>query len=199
MTAFATSSLVNISTRIQVQTGDNVLIGGFIVTGTGQKNILVRAIGPSLPLLGALSDPVLELHDASGHLISSNDNWRTSQQDQIIATHLAPSNGKESAILATVNPGAYTAVVRGVNNAIGVGLVEVYDLDGTGAPTRLANISTRGDVLTDDNVMIGSFIIRGDISKRMIIRVDGSSTLGFLLFVNLSSLRMQLARAWSTL
>lgn len=173
MTAFATSSLVNISTRMQVQTGDNVLIGGFIVTGTGQKKILVRAMGPSLPVSGALSDPILELHDASGHLISSNDNWRTSQQDQIIATHLAPNNDKESAILATVNPGAYTAVVKGVNNAIGVGLVEVYDLDGTGAPTRLSNISTRGDVLTDDNVMIGGFIIHGDIAKRVIIRVDG--------------------------
>ena len=173
MTAFATSSLVNISTRMQVQTGDNVLIGGFIITGTGQKKILVRAMGPSVPVPGALSDPVLELHDASGHLISTNDNWRTSQQDQIIATGLAPNNDKESAILATVNPGAYTAVVRGVNNAIGVGLVEVYDLDGAGAPTRLANISTRGDVLTGDNVMIGGFIIHGDVAKRMIIRVDG--------------------------
>ncbi len=158
-----------------VQTGDNVLIGGFIVYGTGQKKVALRAIGPSLPVPGALSDPVLELHDASGNLVVSNDNWRTTQQNAIIAAGLAPTNDLESVIIATINPGSYTAIVKGVNNATGVGLMELYDLDGDSAPARLANISTRGNVLTDDNVMIGGFIVRGDVSKKMIMRARGPS------------------------
>jgi uncharacterized protein (DUF1800 family) len=169
----AISSAVNLSTRMVVQTGDNVLIGGFIVYGTGQKQIALRALGPSLPLAGALSDPVLELHDASGKLISSNDNWRTTQQDAIIAAGLAPSNDLESALIATINPGAYTAIVKGANNVTGVGLIELYDLDPDGAPCRLANLSTRGNVLTGDNVMIGGFIVRGDVIKTMLMRVRG--------------------------
>lgn len=172
-TAFAVSSAVNISTRAQVGTGDNVMIAGFIVTGTGQKTVLIRALGPSLPVPGALSDPVLELHDSTGALVATNDNWRTSQQNEIIATGLAPNNDKESAVLATLNPGAYTAIVRGASNATGVGLVEVYDLNGSNAAIRLINISTRGNVLTSDNVMIGGFILQGDAPKRMIIRVVG--------------------------
>ncbi|MFL6519296.1 MAG: DUF1800 family protein [Chthoniobacterales bacterium] len=169
----AISSAVNLSTRMVVQTGDNVLIGGFIVYGTGQKQIALRALGPSLPVAGALSDPVLELHDASGKLISSNDNWRTTQQDAIIAAGLAPINDLESALIATINPGAYTAIVKGANNGTGVGLVELYDLDADGAPCRLANLSTRGNVLTGDNVMIGGFIVRGDVIKTMLMRVRG--------------------------
>src|SRR5207253_634735 len=101
---FAISSAVNLSTRMIVQTGDNVLIGGFIVYGTGQKKIAVRAMGPSLPVAGTLSDPMLELHDASGAIVASNDNWRTSQQDLIIAAGLAPANDLESALIATINP-----------------------------------------------------------------------------------------------
>lgn len=171
--AYAISSAVNISTRMMVETGDNVLIGGFIVYGTGQKNIAVRAIGPSLPIAGALSDPVLELHDATGAIVASNDNWRTSQENALIAAGLAPANDLDSALITTLSPGSYTAVVRGANNATGLALVEVYDLD-TGTPTaRLGNISTRGHVLTGDNVMIGGFIIRGDLSKRTIVRVKG--------------------------
>jgi hypothetical protein len=158
-----------------VQTGDNVLITGFILSGTGQKKIVLRALGPSLPLSGKLSDPVLELHDASGALIGSNDNWRSSQQSELIAAHLEPANDLESAILATLGSGAYTVVVRGVNNATGVGLVEVYDLDGSGAPIRLANLSTRGNILTGDNVMIGGFIVQGSVPKKMIMRVRGPS------------------------
>jgi uncharacterized protein (DUF1800 family) len=171
--AVAISSAVNLSTRMVVQTGDNVLIAGFIVYGTGQKQIALRALGPSLPLAGALSDPVVELHDASGKLISSNDNWRTTQQDAIIAAGLAPSNDLESALIATISPGTYTAIVKGANNVTGVGLVELYDLDPDGAPCRLANLSTRGNVLTGDNVMIGGFIVRGDVSKTMLMRVRG--------------------------
>ena len=174
-TAFATSSAVNISTRAQVGTADNVVIAGFIVTGTGQKTVLIRALGPSLPVPGALSDPVLELHDSTGALVATNDNWRTSQQSEIIATGLPPSNDKESALLETLNPGAYTAIVRGVNNAIGVGLVEVYDLDGSNPAIRLTNISTRGNVQTNDNVMIGGFVIQGDTAMSVILRVLGPS------------------------
>ncbi len=158
-----------------VQTGDNVLIGGFIVYGSGQKKIAVRAMGPSLPLAGKLSDPLVELHDASGNIVASNDNWRTSQQDLIVAAGLAPTNDLEAALIATINPGAYTVVVKGVNNVTGVGLMEIYDLDPDGSPARLANISTRGNVLTGDNVMIGGFIVRGDVSKRMLMRARGPS------------------------
>jgi uncharacterized protein (DUF1800 family) len=173
--AQAISSAVNISTRMVVETGDNVLIGGFIVYGTGQKTVALRAIGPSLPVPGTLSDPVLELHDASGALIATNDNWRSSQEALIIAAGLAPGDDRESALIATLATGNYTAIVRGVNNATGVAIVEAYDLD-TGTPTaRLANISTRGHILTDNNVMIGGFIIRGDAPKRVILRVRGPS------------------------
>jgi uncharacterized protein (DUF1800 family) len=173
--AFAISSAVNLSTRMVVQTGDNVLIGGFIVYGTGQKKIALRAMGPSLPLAGVLSDPILELHDASGRTIMVNDNWRSTQEDAIIAAGLAPAKDLESVIITTINPGSYTAVVKGVNNATGVGLIELYDLDPPGSAARLANISTRGNVLTDDNVMIGGFIVGGDVSKKMIIRARGPS------------------------
>jgi uncharacterized protein (DUF1800 family) len=171
--AFAISSAVNISTRMKVETNDNVLISGFIITGSGQKKILARALGPSLPVPGVLSNPMLELHDATGAIVASNDNWRTSQQEEIIAAGLAPNNDKDSALIATLGPGDYTVVVRGVNNSTGVALVEVYDLDSASTAMRLGNISTRGDVLTNDNVMIGGFIVRGDLAKRMIMRVRG--------------------------
>ena len=176
--AQAISSAVNLSTRMVVQTGDNVLIGGFIVYGTGQKTIALRALGPSLTgagISGSLSDPILELYDAAGSLLISNDNWRLSQQDAIIAAGLAPTSDLESAVIATVGPGAYTAVVKGVSNATGIGLVEIYDLDPDGSPARLANISTRGNVLTNDSVMIGGFIVRGDVGKRMLMRARGPS------------------------
>jgi uncharacterized protein (DUF1800 family) len=174
--ALAISSAVNLSTRMVVQTGDNVLIGGFIVYGTGQKKIAVRAMGPSLPVAaGKLSDPMLELHDATGAIVASNDNWGTSQRDLILAAGLAPGDNLESALIATISPGAYTVVVKGVNNATGMGLMEIYDLDPDGSPARLANISTRGNVLTDDNIMIGGFIVRGDAGKRMLMRARGPS------------------------
>src|SRR5438270_670933 len=173
--AFAISSAVNLSTRMVVQTGDNVLIGGFIVYGSGQKKIALRAMGPSLPVAGTLSDPLVELHDGTGGIVASNDNWRTTQQDLIIAAGLAPANNLESALIATINLGAYTVVVKGANNATGVGLMEIYDLDPDGSPARMANISTRGNVLTGDNVMIGGFIVRGDVGKRMLVRARGPS------------------------
>ena len=168
------SSLANISTRGFVQTEDGSLIGGFIVTGTQSKKVIVRAIGPSLPVSGFLDDPVLELHDAPGALIVSNDNWRTDQETEVVATGVAPTNDAEAAIVTTLNPGAYTAVVSGSNNGSGVALVEVYDLDQT-VDSTLANISTRGFVGTDDNLLIGGFIVLGDNPAATIIRALGPS------------------------
>jgi hypothetical protein len=170
-------NLGNISTRAFVQTGDNVLIGGFIITGTQDKKVIVRAIGPSLPVADALADPFLELHDGSGQLIDSNDNWVDSPNEQaIIDSTIPPTNDLESAIVATLpaNSSAYTAIVRGVNNTTGVGLVEVYDLDQS-VDSKLANISTRGLVETGDNVMIGGFIVLGQSSQKIIARAIGPS------------------------
>ena len=128
----AQSALANISTRGQVGAGDEVMIGGFIVGGQDPTKLLVRGIGPSLSKGGIafpLSNPLLEIHDASGAVIMSNDDWRETQQSEISATGLQPSNDLESAALLTVSPGAYTAIVRGQNNSTGIGLVEVYNLD----------------------------------------------------------------------
>ncbi|HEY2711375.1 MAG TPA: choice-of-anchor tandem repeat GloVer-containing protein [Chthoniobacterales bacterium] len=169
------ANLGNISTRLSVGTGDNVLIGGFIVTGTQAKKVIVRGIGPSLPLSGALADPFLELHDSTGATIASNDNWKDSTNKQaIIDSTIAPSNDKEPAVLATLDPGAYTAVVRGVNNTTGIALVEAYDL-AAGVDAKLANISTRGLVQTGDNVMIGGLIIFNDSARDVIVRAIGPS------------------------
>jgi len=122
--------LVNVSTRGRVGVGDEVLIGGVIVTGSGSKTVIVRALGPSLPLTGVLTNPVLDLRDASGNLLSSNDNWVNSPEHAAItASGLAPTSSLESAILTTLSPGNYTAIVRGVNNTTGIALVEAYDLD----------------------------------------------------------------------
>lgn len=169
-------SLGNISTRLRVETGDNALIGGFIVTGTQPKKVIVRAIGPSLPVVGALADPILELHDSSGSLIASNDNWRSDHQAEIIATTIAPTNDLESAIVATLpaNNAGYTAIVRGVNSGTGIGLVEAYDLD-PAANSKLGNISTRGLVETNDNVLIAGTIVLGQQSKKVLVRAIGPS------------------------
>ena len=132
---------------MNVQTGDNVGIGGFIITGTVPKTVLLRAIAPSLGLPGGLADPVLELHGPAGFTTITNDNWKDTQQAAIQATGLAPANDLESAILATLNPGNYTAIVKGKDNTTGVALVEVYDLSQT-VMAKLANISTRASVGT---------------------------------------------------
>ena len=125
----ANSKLANISTRGFVQTADNVLIGGIIVRGQNPLNVIVRAIGPSLSVSGALGNPTLELHDSSGTTIASNDDWRSDQEKQIIATGIPPSNDLESAIVHDLTPGNYTAIVRGVNDTTGVALVEAYALN----------------------------------------------------------------------
>jgi hypothetical protein len=170
------TTLANLSTRLKVETGDNVLIGGFIVVGTQPKKVIVRAIGPSLSLPGKLANPTLELRDGAGGLIRSNDDWRTDQEAEIIATTIPPTDNLESAIVATLpaNGSNYTAIVRGVNNSTGIAVVEAYDLD-TAADSKLANIATRGLVQTGDNVLIAGTIVVGNGSQRVIARGIGPS------------------------
>jgi hypothetical protein len=173
----AIGQLLNLSTRMRVLTGNSVLIGGFIIGGTGNMDVLIRALGPTLQQFGVadpLQDPTIELHAGNGTLITSNDNWKDTQQTAIQATGLAPPNDKESAILQSnpgLAPGSYTAIVRGVNNTTGVGLVEAYDLSKLPA-TTLTNISTRGFVDTDQNVMIAG-VISGDGIVKVIVRALG--------------------------
>ena len=168
-------TLANISTRLRVETGNNVLIGGFIITGNQPKKVLVRGIGPSLSVAGKLADPQLEIYDSGGNEITRNDNWKQAPNRQaIIGTGIPPTHQLESAVLTTLNPGAYTAIMRGVGGGTGIGLVEVYDLDRT-ANAKLANISTRGVVQTGDDVMIGGFIVLGSRSQKVVIRAIGPS------------------------
>ena len=165
--------MANISTRLRVETGDQVLIGGFIISGTESKNVIVRAIGPSLPLAGTLADPTLDLHSDTA-LLASNDDWRSDQEAEIIASGFQPRDDKESAIIMTLTPGTYTAIVKGVNDATGQALVEVYDLD-SATDSTLANISTRGFVQTDDDVLIGGFIFLGGDYPVALVRAIGPS------------------------
>jgi uncharacterized protein GlcG (DUF336 family) len=174
----AAEKLANISTRVNAGNGDDQLIGGFIVTGSQQKKVIVRAIGPSLAPSGVgsvLADPTLELHDQTGALIASNDNWADSQQAEIEATGIPPENELESAIVRTLNPGAYTAVARGADGGTGAALIEVYDLNAT-LNSTLANISTRGAVGPQSDVIIGGFIIFGNGGNtRVLLRSVGPS------------------------
>ncbi len=129
------STLANISTRGSVQTGDDVMIGGLIlVGGTGPRKIIVRAIGPSLPVAGKLADPTLDLVDQNGVVLRSNDNWRSTQEGEIVASTVPPTNDLEAAIVATVPAAPHTAIVRGVNGFTGVALVEVFPLQLNACP-----------------------------------------------------------------
>jgi hypothetical protein len=170
------SQAINLSTRMRVQTGDNVGIGGWIITGSSPKHVLIRAIGPSLAasgVPGVLADPVLELHGPGSFVTITNNNWRDTQEAEIVATGIPPSNDLESAISATLAPGNYTGIVRGNGDTTGVALVEVYDLDpGVG---KLANISTRAFVSTGDNVVIAGFILGNGASDRIVVRGLGPS------------------------
>jgi len=174
---------VQVSTRMQVGTGDNALIGGFIMSGPSPKRLAIRGIGPSSGLPGALTDPTLELHNASGATIETNDNWGdASNKQEVIDAGVAPNSPKESVILTTVpsDPSgiSYTAIVRGANNTTGLGLVEVYDLD-SGPGSTLLNISTRGQVGVDPNALIGGFFVGGTDSKRILVRAIGPSLSAF--------------------
>ncbi len=173
------AGVANISTRLSVGADPNVLIGGFIVTGNAPKRVIIRAIAPSLsvggvPVPGTLPDPTLELVGPGLSVI--NDDWRASQEQEIIDSTVAPGDNRESALVATLNPGNYTAIVRGKNGTTGIGLVEVFDLGtaslDSSSSAKLANISTRGFVRTGDDVMIGGFIVIG-ATTRVIARAIG--------------------------
>jgi hypothetical protein len=176
----APAEALNISTRVRVETGDNGMIGGFIITGTAPKTVAVRGVGPSLANFGisdVLADPTLELRGADGALLAQNDNWQDdpAQAAQLSALGLALGSSNESGILATLNPGAsYTAILAGKNGGTGVGVVEVYDVN-QAADSQLANISTRGFVQSGSNVMIGGFILGGGGNAQVALRGIGPS------------------------
>lgn len=181
--------LANLSTRGRVGVDERILIGGLITRNSFgssrplQKKVLIRAIGPSLsaggvPLPDRLEDPVLQLLDGEGKLLAENDNWRDSQANEILATNAAPAHQAEAAIIVTLSEGAFTAQVRGANGGVGLGMVEIFDLDpldslsGVGSG-RLINISTRGYVGTGDDVLIGGAIVNGDGAHTLMVRALG--------------------------
>lgn len=167
--------LANISTRVTVGTGNQVCIGGFIIQGQS-KRVGIRGLGPSIqvggvPVPGTIADPLLELHDATGATIFSNDNWRTSQAAEIQDSGLAPGSDMEAALIATLPAGDYTAVLRDTHGSTGIGLIEVYDLDPLGN-SQILNLSARAYVGTDDNVLIGGLIVQS-VFKRLLLRALG--------------------------
>ncbi len=190
--------LTNLSTRMQVLTGENVLIGGFIVGGSSSKTVVVRARGPSLAAFGisnALANPTLQLVRSSDQsVVATNDDWGSaSNAGDITASGFAPSDARESAILVTLPPGAYTAIVSGVGGTTGVGIVEVFEVDHPEIP--LANISTRGQVLTGNNVMIGGFVVQGSGSQTVIVRARGPSLAAFGVANPLANPTLQIVRS----
>ncbi len=169
----------NLSTRGIVGSGDNVLIGGTIIKGTAVKKVLIRALGPSLAVPAPLADPTLELYTADGQKFAGNDNWQDdpAQAALIRASTLPPNDPRESALVENLGPSTYTAIVRGANGSTGVGLVEIYELDSQPPASRLANISTRGQVESGDNVLIAGFILR-NASSQVVVRAAGPSLSG---------------------
>jgi hypothetical protein len=170
--------LLNISGRVLTQGGDRVGIGGFIVTGATNKTVVIRGIGPSMssggaPVPGRLDDPRLELHANDGTLIEANDSWRSNHEQQIQQSGLAPTDNREAAILRSLAPGQYTAIISGANNSNGIGLVEIYDLQATSG--ELGNLAVRADVRTGDNVLISGVILGGSTPKRVLLRAIGPS------------------------
>ena len=170
----------NISTRADVLTAANVLIGGFIISGTGNKNVLVRGLGATLGDLGVtgfLADPTLDLRDSNQAQIATNDNWKDTQQAAIQATGKAPPHDSESAILQILAPGEYPAILAGKNSTTGIGLIDFYDQN-PASTVQLRNISSRGFVGTNSTVMIGGFIT-AVAENRVIVRVLGPSLAQF--------------------
>lgn len=180
----AGSRMVNIASRARINGGDNIAIGGFIITGNAPKKVIIRGIGPSLKnvgVTGAMDDPTLELKDLTNNtVLATNDNWADTQQTEIQNSGLAPTNNFEAAIIRTLNPGVnYSAALRGKNDGQGIGLVEIYDLD-SAAESKLANISTRAFVQGGDNVLIGGIIGGGNGSQpKVLIRAIGPSLTPF--------------------
>lgn len=168
--------LVNISTRVVIGTGDQVGIAGFIIRGNKTKKVLIRGIGPSSGVNGALANPFLELRDANNGLLASNDDWGNAPEAaEIAATGAAPTNNLEAAMIRTLNPGQnYTAILKGTGGATGIGLVEVFDLEVDSGPD-LANISTRGNVFPDPNLMIAGLIVQGVNLQTIVARGIGPS------------------------
>jgi glucose/arabinose dehydrogenase len=189
---------LNISGRARVETGQGVVISGFIVTGTTPKRVGVRALGPSLAnfgVLGPLADPIIQLTRGGGSLVMANDNWKNTQQAEITAAGLAPPDDREAALIATLPAGNYTAIVSGKNGGNGVTLAEVYDLD-QAADSRLANISTRATVGTGSDVLIGGFITGSKIgATRVAIRALGPSLQQFGIANPLPDPRLELHNA----
>ena len=177
-----TARSLNLSSRLAAGTGDQAVIGGFIITGITPKSVLIRGLGPALSnfgLTGLLNDPMLELRAADGALLFQNDNWKDSQQSQIEATPYAPADDREPVIIASLPPGAYTAILTGKNQTTGLALLEIYDLDQS-INAQLANLSTRGFVGAQNNVVIGGFILGGDSGNtRVAIRGLGPSLAQF--------------------
>jgi len=170
----------NISSRGMVGTGQNVLIAGFIISGDQPKKVIVRALGPTLNTLGvsgALADPTITIFNSSNVVVASNDNWRNTQETEIAASGFAPPNDLESAIIATLPPGSYTAVVTGKNGGTGVGLVDLYQLDAS--TSIFQNLSTRGFVGTGDNVLIGGLIIGNGEPPVIVLRAIGPTLSSF--------------------
>ena len=170
----------NISTRGIVGTGENVLIAGFTIGGAQAKKVIVRALGPTLSTLGvsgALADPTITIVNSSNVVVASNDNWRDTQETAIAASGYAPPNDLESAIIATLAPGSYTAVVTGKNGGTGIGLVDVYQLDAT--TSIFSNLSTRGLVGTGQNVLIGGLIIGNGEPPVIVLRAIGPTLSSF--------------------
>ncbi len=192
------SRLGNISTRMRVLTGNDVMIGGFVISGGASKTVVIRARGPSLVPFGitnALANPVLQLVRSSDQAtVAANDNWGSAANAAAItASGFAPSNALEAAILVTLPPGAYTAIVTGAGGGTGVGIVEVFEVDRPEAP--LANISTRGQVLTGNDVMIGGFVINGTDPQTVVVRARGPSLVPFGIVNALANPVLQLVRS----
>ena len=189
---------LNISGRARVEIGEGVAISGFIITGPEPKRVGVRGIGPSLAnfgVSGPLADPVIQLSRGDGSLVMANDNWKNTQQAEITGAGLAPSNDKEAALIATLTAGNYTAIVTGKNGGTGVALAEVYDLD-QAADSRLANVSTRAQVGTGPDVLIGGFITGNKIgATRVAVRALGPSLQQFGIANPLPDPRLELRNA----
>jgi len=173
------ASMLNNSTRLATGSGNDVLIGGFIITGPTKKKVIVRGLGPSLkingaPIPGTLADPVIQLYRSDGSIVAANNDWKDSQPTEIQNSGLAPADDREAAIVASLDPGNYTVVLSGRNNATGIGLVEAYDIDRTSS-ARLLNLSARGRVQTADGVLIGGVILGGADYSRVIFRGLGPS------------------------